>query len=65
MSTYEITGMTCDHCVRSVREELFEIRGVDTVAVDLATGHVTVSGTHFSDEDVAIAVAEAGYGVAA
>ena len=32
------TGMTCDHCVASVTEEVQEIPGVDDVDVDLATG---------------------------
>jgi copper chaperone len=60
---YTVSGMTCSHCVLSVREEISEIAGVDAVDVDLASGRVTVSGQGFSDEAVAGAVAEAGYGV--
>ena len=30
-STYAVTGMTCDHCVRSVTEEVSEVPGVTAV----------------------------------
>ena len=61
--TYTIAGMSCSHCVVSVREEVSEVAGVDAVDVDLASGRVTVSGDGFSDEAVKTAVAEAGYEV--
>jgi copper chaperone CopZ len=57
--------MTCDHCVMSVREEVGEIAGITDVAVDLATGRLTVTGENISDEAVKGAVAEAGYEVVA
>ena len=61
-STYTVTGMTCGHCVASVREEVGELRGVRDVAVDLPTGAVTVtSDTPVDDADVRAAVEEAGY----
>jgi copper chaperone len=63
--TYTVTGMTCDHCVRSVAEEVGDVAGVDRVDVELASGRLTVSGERFSDDDVRAAVAEAGYAVAA
>jgi copper chaperone CopZ len=63
--TYTIAGMTCDHCVMSVREEVGEIAGITDVAVDLATGRLTVTGENISDEAVKGAVAEAGYEVVA
>ena len=60
--TYTVTGMTCDHCVRSVTEEVRALDGVTGVSVDLSTGTVTVA----SDEEVGVAevraaVEEAGY----
>jgi copper chaperone len=61
---YTVTGMTCDHCVLSVREEVSEVPGVSDVDVDLATGRLTVSGAGFTDDAVKAAVAEAGYGIA-
>ena len=43
-STYTVTGMTCAHCVASVTEEVSEVPGVEDVAVELATGRLTVTG---------------------
>lgn len=57
-----VEGMTCEHCVASVTEEVAELAGVDEVSVDLATGSLTVdSAVPLAREDVAAAVAEAGY----
>lgn len=59
---YLVKGMTCGHCVNAVTAELSSITGVDTVAVDLATGEVTVTSEQPLDEtEVRAAVDEAGY----
>ncbi len=64
-STYMVTGMTCQHCVQSVTEEVSEVPGVSGVEVDLASGRVTVSSERpVDDAAVRAAVAEAGYEVA-
>ena len=63
-ATYTVTGMTCEHCVRSVTEEVMEVDGVTAVDVDLATGRVEVTTDRpVEDADVREAVAEAGYEV--
>jgi copper chaperone len=62
---YTVQGMTCSHCVLSVREEVAEVAGVRAVDVDLASGRLSVTGQNLSDDAVAAAVAEAGYEVAA
>ena len=59
---YTVKGMTCEHCVASVREEVSAIAGVTAVDVDLASGRLTVTG-EATPEDVAAAVDEAGYEV--
>ena len=64
-TTYTVNGMTCDHCVLSVREEVEEVDGVATVDVDLASGRMVVSGAGVDDAAVRSAVEEAGYEVAA
>jgi copper chaperone len=61
---YTVIGMTCGHCVSSVREEVSEVAGVESVDVDLASGRMVVTGTGVSDDAVRAAVAEAGYEVA-
>ncbi|MFE5699755.1 heavy-metal-associated domain-containing protein [Rhodococcus koreensis] len=64
-SSVTVTGMTCDHCVSSVTEEISELPGVTAVNVDLATGTVVIeSSTDLDPGAVADAVAEAGYSVA-
>ena len=60
-TTYTVSGMTCGHCVASVKEEIGEIAGVQSVEVDLASGRVDVAGAGVTDEQVRSAVAEAGY----
>lgn len=61
-TTWHVTGMTCGHCVASVREEITEIPGVESVDVVLETGAVTVTSAEPLDRSaVAAAVEEAGY----
>jgi copper ion binding protein len=61
---YTVHGMTCDHCVASVNEEVTELAGVARVEVDLASGRLEVTGTTVSDDEVRAAVEEAGYELA-
>ncbi|MFI0357296.1 heavy-metal-associated domain-containing protein [Actinomadura sp. 9N407] len=61
-ATYTVAGMTCGHCVNSVKEEVGQVTGVSAVDVDLATGQVTVtSAAPLDDAQVRAAVEEAGY----
>ncbi|MDF5752476.1 heavy-metal-associated domain-containing protein [Spongiactinospora sp. TRM90649] len=63
-ATYTVSGMTCGHCVSSVKEEVGGVQGVTGVEVDLATGRVTVTGDGPVDPAaVGAAVKEAGYTV--
>lgn len=59
--TYTVTGMTCTHCTNAVSSEVGKIAGVQSVDVDLATGHITVTGDGYSDDQIEAAVDEAGY----
>lgn len=61
---YTLTGMTCQHCVTAVTEEVGEVEGVVDVQVDLAAGRVTVTSRGpVDDAAVRAAVEEAGYEV--
>lgn len=65
-TTYTVVGMTCDHCVNAVTEELSALTGVESVTVDLDTGLVSVTGSDaLTIDDVRRAVDEAGYQLAA
>ncbi len=61
--TYTVTGMTCEHCVASVTEEVSALRGVTEATVDLSTGTLTVDG-QATEDAVRGAVEEAGYQLA-
>jgi copper chaperone len=63
-TTYDVTGLTCEHCVRAVTGELGGLPGVRDVRVDLVpdgTSKVTVtSGGPLPGPAVIEALAEAG-----
>ena len=57
-----VAGMTCQHCVMSVSEEVGEIDGVSAVDVSLESGAVTVlADREIGRAEIAAAVTEAGY----
>ncbi len=61
-TTFEVTGMTCGHCVSAVTSEILSVAGVTEVEVDLGAGAVTVSCDHPVDRTrIRAAVEEAGY----
>ncbi|MEV4802776.1 cation transporter [Nonomuraea sp. NPDC049421] len=61
-ATYTVNGMTCGHCVSSVKEEVSEVAGVTGVEVELATGLLTVTSDEPVGRDlIASAVKDAGY----
>ncbi len=62
--TYNVTGMTCEHCVAAVSAKVGELPGVSGVEVDLASGGVVVHGSGVHDEAVRAAVQAAGYSLA-
>jgi len=61
-ATFAVTGMTCGHCVRSVKGELGKLDGVTDVAVDLKNGTVNVTSSSELDRGaIEAAIDEAGY----
>lgn len=64
-TTLSVSGMTCEHCVRAVKQEVGEISGVTQVDVELGTPTiVTVESTEpISHQDLVEAIDEAGYEV--
>jgi copper chaperone CopZ len=65
---YLVAGMTCDHCVHAVTEEISAIDGVESVDVELHNGGVSrvdVTSTRpLASSDVEAAILEAGYSLA-
>ena len=50
-ATYQVLGMSCDHCVRRVSAEITKLPGVSDVEVDLASGSVRVVSEEPLDDD--------------
>ena len=65
--TLNVTGMTCHHCVSSVKEELGEIDGVSNIDAALNTGGASVvtfdASASVTDEQIRDAIDEAGYDI--
>jgi uncharacterized membrane protein YraQ (UPF0718 family)/copper chaperone CopZ len=61
--TLTITGMTCNHCVSTIRRSLLEIPGVQAVEVDLAGGRAVVSGENLDPARLRQVVQSLGYGL--
>ena len=59
--TYTVPDMTCGHCRQAVSSELAQVAGVESVAVDLDTKLVVVSGSGLDDAALRAAIEEAGY----
>jgi copper chaperone len=63
-ATYQVSGMTCEHCVHAVTEEVKNLGHVSDVTVQLVPGGlstVTVtSGAPLTRQQVAAALTEAG-----
>lgn len=59
---YVVTGMTCQHCVSAVAEEVGTMSGVIDVQVELESGQLVVtSEDEIAYESLEAAVDEAGY----
>jgi copper chaperone len=63
--SYGVSGMTCEHCVRAVTDELTALAGVRDVDIELVVGGTStvrvVSDAPLADSAVRDAVDEAGY----
>ena len=61
MIQLQITGMSCQHCVKAVNDALAAVAGVSAVeSVDLESGVAVVRG-NASIDDLTAAVKQAGY----
>lgn len=61
-TAFQVTGMTCEHCEASVRDEVSKLPGVENVNVSARTGTLNISSTDPVDPGAVLAaVSEAGY----
>jgi copper chaperone len=61
--TMIVEGMSCNHCVKAVKNALGELEGVSKVDVDLEAKKVEVEGENLVDEKLKEAIEDAGYDV--
>ena len=63
-TSYNVTGMSCEHCVNAVTSELRRLSGVSDVTVDLVPDGVSLvrvtSAQPLADDAVSAALDEAG-----
>ena len=63
-TTYVVTGMSCEHCVKAVTSELSGLGGVSAVTVDLVPGGgsrvIVASDSPLPEDTVSAALDEAG-----
>lgn len=58
--TLTVDGMGCRHCVREVTARLRDVPGVKTIAANMSTCTVKLTG-YMTDEDVIAALADTKY----
>jgi copper chaperone len=63
-TVYSVPGMTCQHCVNAITDEVGQVPGVQSVVVDLDAKTVTVDAPAVDDAALRAAIDEAGYAVA-
>jgi len=63
-TSYQVTGLTCGHCVSAVTEELRALPEVHDVQIELVAGGVSIlsvtSSQPLDEQQVAAALDEAG-----
>ena len=64
LQTFTVTGMTCGHCEKAVTQAVLGVDPQAQVKIDRAANVVTVESAQ-PREEIAGAIAEEGYAVAA
>jgi copper chaperone len=59
----QITGMTCNHCVMALREELMKLQGVILDDIGIGSAKVDYDESRISRKVIEDAVGAAGYAV--
>lgn len=62
-ATLTIEGMSCDHCIRTVRQALEDAEGIEVVDVTIGSARIAFNERHAGPEAAAVAVEETGFDV--
>lgn len=63
--TFEISGMSCGHCVKAVEKALASVEGITTETVAIGSATVSLDPARTSAQQVTDAITDAGYQVTA
>jgi copper chaperone len=58
---FDVANVKCGGCATNIRNGLMELAGINAVEVEVATGHVQVSGDNLDREQLAGKLKELGY----
>jgi len=58
-----VDGMTCNHCLNTVKSAIYNIENVENVDVDLASGETKINGENINIDEVVKAIISSGYSV--
>ena len=58
-----VSGMTCNHCVNSVTNAIFEVSNIQDVDVNLSSGETKINGNNINIDKVIEAITSSGYSV--
>lgn len=61
MESLKIKGMSCQHCVGSVKKALEAIAGLSQVTVNLDAGEATFENSDVSREEIKAAIKKIGF----
>lgn len=59
--TVKIEGMSCDHCVRAVRQALEQLADVEVESVDIGRARIRYPADAMGVERILTAIRDAGY----
>lgn len=61
MDRIKIKGMSCQHCVGSVKKALENVLGLSQIAVDLEAGEASFANENVSREEIRTAISKIGF----
>jgi len=61
MESIKISGMSCQHCVASVKKALEALPGISAVTVDLSNGSASFANNGVAREDIKKAISKIGF----
>jgi len=61
MESLKIKGMSCQHCVDSVKKALESIPGLSRITVNLDEGEVTFNNANVKREEIRAAISKIGF----